>query len=276
MPSAAVAQKEVAVTLDEIDKVLQNPDTATLQPNPQTCTTQSSFTFKDEFSELWQLAWPICTFQFLAFLMTMVDLAMVGSLGADELAAAGLANVLFNLLNHLMAGCATAFDTLFAQTLGGGELKLYGKWLTAGTTVMIVLCIPMAAVMLSAELILVGLHQDPVLAERAGQFCKLLVPGLVPLYCFLALTRYLQVVLTNRSPKPVCCYFALPKPDAQTGSKDLAAINSDRDHSQPLERSSQLRAHLRTVRTRVRWRGDRDHLIEVGAACADDGVSLVR
>jgi Na+-driven multidrug efflux pump len=155
--------------------------------------TETKFSFRQEFSELWQLAWPICTFQFLAYLMTMVDLAMVGSLGANELAAAGLANVMFNLLNHLMAGCATAFDTLFAQTLGKGELQLYGKWLAAGTAVMTVLCVPMAAVLASTEYILVGLHQDPDLAAQAGEYCRLLIPGLIPLYCFLALTRYLQV-----------------------------------------------------------------------------------
>lgn len=39
--------------------------------------------------------------------------------------------------------------------------------------------------------------QDRVLASMAGGYCLRLIPGLPPLYAFLALTKYLQVSFEN-------------------------------------------------------------------------------
>jgi hypothetical protein len=53
--------------------------------------------FRREQGELISLAMPIVASQFLNFLLNMVDIAMVGHLGAFELAAAGLGIAYYNV-----------------------------------------------------------------------------------------------------------------------------------------------------------------------------------
>ena len=53
--------------------------------------------FRREQGELVSLAMPIVASQFLNFLLNMVDIAMVGHLGAFELAAAGLGIAYYNV-----------------------------------------------------------------------------------------------------------------------------------------------------------------------------------
>lgn len=44
--------------------------------------------------------------------------------------------------------------------------------------------------------------QDRELASMAGGYCLRLIPGLPPLYAFLALTKYLQVSFQKKTEMP--------------------------------------------------------------------------
>lgn len=145
-----------------------------------------------EARELSKLAAPIMAVSMLSFLMVMLDMAMVGRLGTQELAASALANTFFNCLQHPMVGCATALDTLLAQSHGGGKHVAYGQWAKTGVLTLLALSVPLAGVLFLTEPILLAMGQDAVLAERAGVFCRLLVPGVPPFFAFLGLTKYLQ------------------------------------------------------------------------------------
>jgi len=148
--------------------------------------------FRTEASELSKIAVPIMLLSMLSFLMVMVDMAMVGWLGTQELAASALANTYFNCLQHPMVGCATALDTLLAQSFGAKKFEAFGQWAKTGVLALLGLSVPLAGSLFLAEPILLAMGQDAVLAERAGTFCRLLVPGVFPFFVFLGLTKYLQ------------------------------------------------------------------------------------
>eukprot|EP00961_Rhodomonas_salina_P247666 3345938-Rhodomonas_salina.4 len=66
--------------------------------------------FEHESAELMKLAFPIMATSCLSFMTQVVDLAMVGHLGREELAAAALANaffatVLFPITGSIPASC---------------------------------------------------------------------------------------------------------------------------------------------------------------------------
>lgn len=145
-----------------------------------------------EMRTLLCLAGPIMVGTMLAFLMNLVDMAMVGSLGTEELAAAALGNTFFNALNHPMVGCSLALDTFLAQSFGAGDLRAYGCWTQTGTVVLLVLCLPVMGLLASAEPLLVAFGQDELLSAGAGEFCMHLIPGIAPFFLFICLTKYLQ------------------------------------------------------------------------------------
>jgi len=145
-----------------------------------------------EMKTLLRLAGPIMIGTMLAFLMNIVDIAMVGSLGTEELAAAALGNTFFNALNHPMVGCSLALDTFLAQSFGAGELRAYGQWTQTGIVVLLALCLPVMGLLAIAEPILLAFGQDELLSAGAGQFCMHLIPGIAPYFFVMCLTKYLQ------------------------------------------------------------------------------------
>jgi MATE family multidrug resistance protein len=152
---------------------------------------ETAMSLRAEACELSKLATPIMAVSMLQFLMVMVDMAMVGRLGTKELAASALANTFFNCLQHPVVGCATALDTLLAQSFGAKQYSAYGAWTKAGVLTLLVLSVPVAGLLLAAEPLLLLIDQDAELAERAGVFCRLLVPGILPFFCFIGLSKYL-------------------------------------------------------------------------------------
>lgn len=154
--------------------------------------SEETLTNRGHAAALFALATPIIAANCLTVAMTLVDFAMVGHLGKKELAATALSMTWFNLLNHPMTGAATALDTLFSQSFGGGRYERYGDWLRTGTMVLMAACVPMGVLLGLCEPFLRLLNQDAELSAMAGDFCVRLIPGLPPLYLFMVLTKYCQ------------------------------------------------------------------------------------
>ena len=128
----------------------------------------------------------------LSFLMPVVDLVFVGRLGSHELAAAAVANVYFQTLQHPLVGCATALDTLLAQSYGARQYDAYGAWTQTGLLVLLAMCVPFMVLLAVAEPVLLATGVERSLAVRAARFDLALIPGVPPFLLFLGLTKYLQ------------------------------------------------------------------------------------
>jgi MATE family multidrug resistance protein len=138
------------------------------------------------------LALPIMGSSLLTFLMSLVDLFMVGHLGADELAAAGLANSYFMILQHPVFGFATALDTILSQAYGAKRYDSYGQWSQIGLFLLMLLTIPYVVLLTLTEPILLTAGFHAPLATRAAEFCRLLIPGVVPHVAFQVALKFLQ------------------------------------------------------------------------------------
>ncbi|MEL6178857.1 MAG: MATE family efflux transporter, partial [Myxococcota bacterium] len=71
--------------------------------------------WRQECKALWVLAFPLVAVQAGDQLKSLVDTAVMGRLGEQELAGVGLGNAFFFLIQLLGVGALMGFDPLIAQ-----------------------------------------------------------------------------------------------------------------------------------------------------------------
>ena len=74
-----------------------------------------------EIGELVRLAVPLAAAQAGTQLMSLVDAAVVGRLGARQLGAVGVGNSLFFFLTIIAMGIVMGVDPMIAQAIGAGD-----------------------------------------------------------------------------------------------------------------------------------------------------------
>ena len=147
---------------------------------------------RTELRELVKLAVPIAIAQAGIALMGVVDTAVVGRLGAAQLAAVGLGNGLFFSFAVVGIGVMLGLDPLISQAFGAGDplrardLLWQGVWLSVAVT--IVLSLPLSIV----PLLLRPSGIEPRVARDASLFLLMRMPGLAPMFLFIGLRSYLQ------------------------------------------------------------------------------------
>jgi len=141
-----------------------------------------------------KLAVPIAIAQAGIALMGVVDTAVVGRLGASQLAAVGLGNGVFFSFAVVGIGVMLGLDPLISQALGAGDrvrardLLWQGVWLSFA--VASVLSIPISI----APFLLRPAGIEPRVARDASLFLLMRIPGLAPMFLFVGLRSYLQAV----------------------------------------------------------------------------------
>jgi MATE family multidrug resistance protein len=147
---------------------------------------------RSELRELFRLAAPLCAAQAGTQLMSLVDLAVIGRLGARELGGAGLATAVFFAISILGMGTVLGVDPMIAQSVGAGDrvrarhVMWQGIWLAL--IVSATLTIPLLLAPNAFELF--GINPDLVAPARS--FLHIRTLGLAPLLIFLVLRAYLQ------------------------------------------------------------------------------------
>ena len=89
-------------------------------------------------------------------------------------------------------GLATSLDTLCSQAYGSGHRHLVGLQLQRMTYFLLLLLIPVAALWLNAEAILVHMIPDPRSAELAALYLKVVLAGTPAFVCFEGGKRFVQ------------------------------------------------------------------------------------
>src|SRR5258708_17091210 len=77
--------------------------------------------FRTELKSLVRLAGPLAAAQAGTQVMSLVDLAVIGRLGARELGAAGLGNAIFFTISILGIGVNLGLDPMISQAFGAGD-----------------------------------------------------------------------------------------------------------------------------------------------------------
>ncbi|KAJ3358412.1 hypothetical protein GGF32_000432 [Allomyces javanicus] len=147
-----------------------------------------------EIKRLARLSAPCVSSQVLNYMNRMVVTLMVGHLGAAELASSTLAVMFSNVLGFSICfGLSTALDTLASQAVtGSANPRQAGIFLQRAILINVLLAIPISVVWIFAEPLLVLLGQEPELAYMAGNYIKLMLPGLVPNIITNCIAKFLQ------------------------------------------------------------------------------------
>jgi MATE family multidrug resistance protein len=138
------------------------------------------------------LAGPLALAQLGLQLMGVVDVAVVGRLGAVPLASVGLGNGIFFTLSVIGMGAMMGLDPLISQALGAGDrlrarrLLWQGAWLACAVGVALSLVVVIASLLLERF----GIASD--VAHQTRSYLLVRAFSLVPLLAFTGLRSYLQ------------------------------------------------------------------------------------
>ena len=148
--------------------------------------------YRYEFRELFRLALPLAAAQAGTQLMGLVDVAVLGRLGARELAASALGNAIFFAFTIMGMGLIYGIDPLISQAIGAGDrlrarrVLWQGVWLALAVTgVLMTVLFAMAG-----ALPYIGVAEELIAPART--YLILRTVGLAPLLLFFVVRAYLQ------------------------------------------------------------------------------------
>ena len=152
-----------------------------------------------ELTETLKLAIPIALTQLGQIAMMTTDLALIGRLGDAAVAAAALAHTVFFVNFTVGMGLVAAVAPLAAQAFGARDPRMVRRALRVGLWAALLISLPMIAVLLAGERILLMLGQAPATAHLAQNYLHGLAWGIAPALGFLAIRGLMGAV--NR-PEP--------------------------------------------------------------------------
>jgi MATE family, multidrug efflux pump len=155
--------------------------------------------WRAEIVDTAKLAWPIALTQLGQIAMMTTDLALIGQLGADAVAAVGLAHLILFCGFVLGMGPVSAVAPLAAQAFGARKPRMVRRSLRVGLWVAVMLGVPVNLAQLWGEDILMAAGQSSETAALAARYLASLAWSMIPAWCFIALRNFMGAV--NR-PEP--------------------------------------------------------------------------
>ena len=147
---------------------------------------------QSELRALLGLAWPLI----LAFsgnqLLGVVDTAMVGRLGAAELAGVALGSGVYFTITVMGMGFVLGVDPLISQAVGAGEGRRVRAAVRTGVRVALGVSVPLVGLLLLSTLALPLFGIDEPTSAAASALILGRTPGLVPLLLLMAFRSLLQ------------------------------------------------------------------------------------
>src|ERR1700736_6126821 len=147
-----------------------------------------------ELTETLKLAVPIALTQLGQIAMMTTDLALIGRLGDEAVAAAALAHTVFFITFTFGMGLVSAVAPLAAQAFGARNPRLVRRALRVGLWTALLISLPMMMLPLYGEQILLMLGQAPAIARLAQRYLQGLAWGITPALWFLAIRGFMGAV----------------------------------------------------------------------------------
>ncbi|CAL5186627.1 unnamed protein product [Lathyrus oleraceus] len=142
--------------------------------------------------QLW-LSGPLVSVSLLNFGIDLISVMFVGHLGELTLSGASMATSFATVTGFsLLAGMASALDTLCGQSYGAKQYRMLGVHTQRAMFILMIVAIPLAIIWANTRSILILLGQDPEISTEAGNYVKLMVPGLFGYGLLQCLNRFLQ------------------------------------------------------------------------------------
>jgi multidrug resistance protein, MATE family len=152
-----------------------------------------------ELTETLGLAVPMALTQLSQIAMMATDLAFIGRLGNEAVAAAALAGTVYFVSFTIGMGLVSAVAPLAAQAFGARDPRQVRRALRTGLWAALLISLPIMPFSLYGEPILLALGQAPATARLAQHYLFGLVWGVTPALWFMAIRGFMGAV--NR-PQP--------------------------------------------------------------------------
>jgi MATE family multidrug resistance protein len=157
-----------------------------------------SLLFLHELRALMRVAGPIVVSQLGGIAMNTTDTIMVGPLGAQALAGAGLGNAIFMSMLMVCTGTLLGMSPLVSQAFGAGDQRECRRVLVQGLWLAALLAIPMTLVCFVGLPIARALGQPDDVAQLAGGYLFAIGWGVLPLLLFMSFRQYLDGMSLTR------------------------------------------------------------------------------
>lgn len=161
-----------------------------------------------ETGSLMRVAGPIILSQLGAIGMNTMDTLMVGPLGAEALAAAGLGTALHTVMLMVSTGMLMGMGPLISQAFGAGERPEARKVLVQGMWLAGFASLPLMALNFIGAPLARAFDQPPAVAGLVGGYMGALAWGVPGLLLFMALRQYLEG-LGRTKPAMVITFLGL-------------------------------------------------------------------
>lgn len=151
-----------------------------------------------EAKALGSLAWPLALASIGHNIIGFVDTALVGRLGANELAGVAAANAIFFTFSVVGMGLAAGLDPIVSQAVGAGEGRRVRAALRAGILVALIASVPLVLGAMFVPSLLVHVGVSQAITDHAVAFATTRAPGLLPFVMVMTLRSYFQARGSSR------------------------------------------------------------------------------
>lgn len=149
----------------------------------------------------WALAWPVVVEQALAMVSQVVDMAMLGRLGAESVAAVGLSMQPFMLINSAFMGLSVGTTALAARATGAGNREEAGKVTGQSILVAFIFGLVISAIgFLKADWVIAFMRAEAPVRVIGGQYVRAVMPGMLLFFVFTISTGALRGAGDTRTP----------------------------------------------------------------------------
>ena len=124
--------------------------------------------------------------------MNAADTIMVGPLGAESLAAAGLGSAIHIFGVICCVGVLVGLSPLVSRAFGAGDAGRCRRLLVQGWWLAIALSVPVSALSLAGRPIALLTGQDAGVSALTGGYLAALAWGVTPFFLFVAFRQYLE------------------------------------------------------------------------------------
>ena len=147
-----------------------------------------------EIGKLFRLAAPLAAAQAGTQLMGLVDIAVLGRVGARELGGAGLGNAVFFAVSVFGMGVVFGVDPLISQAVGSGDRVRARRLLWQGCWLALEVTAVLTAILFILAALLPTFGVQPELVVPARTFLLLRTLSLAPFLLFFVIRAYLQAL----------------------------------------------------------------------------------
>ncbi|KAF3962883.1 hypothetical protein CMV_012665 [Castanea mollissima] len=165
-------------------------------PDFSSCKTPSASQVVEELKELWSMALPTTTSNFMAFFRTAVSVLFLGRLGRLELAGGALSIGFTNITGYsVLVGLTSGLEPMCSQAFGSKNWDLLSLSLQRMILILLLAIIPISFLWVNLGSIMLFMGQDKEITKMAATYCIYSLPDLLtntllqPLRVFLRSQR---------------------------------------------------------------------------------------